>query len=149
MAKKLKAYVFFTKRSQGTVKKIPTIFVIFMEVDGVGGSARWTFSDARRYAKLGMVAISIGLPSFLLIILPQSTLWMTQDMLFRWGTRKCKKPSILIQLKLLDMVYLLVVHLVTAASIDFPDSKNHTFSSKPNLLLLWSPALDTTNDGWF
>ncbi|MEN8221790.1 MAG: alpha/beta hydrolase [Acidobacteriota bacterium] len=112
------------------------------------GSASWTFKNARLFAKQGMVAFAVEYRLSKGNITPVDAIEDTCAA-FRWVRKHSKKFNI-DPAKVAGHGVSAGGHLVTMAAImaDKEDSGNK-FSCRPDALLLWSPALDVVNDGWF
>ena len=143
---KLNAHVFLPP-GEGPGK--PTSAILLFHGGGWSeGSAEWTFEDARRFTALGMVAVAVDYRLSKGSITPIEALDDSRAA-FRWvrlhATELGIDPN-----RVAGHGVSAGGQLVTAAAtIDFPDDKLGKTSSKPDLLLLWSPALDVAADGWF
>jgi acetyl esterase/lipase len=112
------------------------------------GSPEWTFGAAERFSSWGMVAIAIEYrlsdeeitPIDALADVCAAFVW-TRDHASELGIDPARVAG-----------YGLSAggHLVAStATVGCPDEFSRTGKSAPDALLLWSPALDTTLDGWF
>jgi acetyl esterase/lipase len=141
---KLNAYVFLPP-GEGSRKQTSAI-LLFHGGGWVAGSAEWTFGDARRFAALGMVAVAVDYRLSEGKITPIDALDDTCSA-FRWVRRHAAEFNIDPN-RVAGHGVSAGGHLV-AATVDLPGDKVDNTSSKPDLLLLWSPALDVAADGWF
>jgi acetyl esterase/lipase len=142
----LKAYVFFPKDvSDSDIR--PTI-AVFHGGGWAMGEPSWGFGHAMKYAKLGMVAISVEYRiSDKESITPIDAMEDAKDF-FIWArenatTLKLNKDRIA------AFGWSAGGHLVTSAAVFTKYSSDSSISSKPNALVLQSPAVSTLNDGWF
>jgi acetyl esterase/lipase len=140
----VKLYVFEPPLSKRTGSSIIT-------VHGGGwkwGSAEWTFERARAFANAGMLAVAVDYRLSSDEITPVDALQDVCDALF-WIRKRSD-------------VYSLDPNKVAAygvsaggqlSSIAAAKGCNNKLGSMknggPDLLVLWSPALDMENDGWF
>nr|MCU0236830.1 alpha/beta hydrolase [Acidobacteriota bacterium] len=114
----------------------------------VAGSAEWTAKEAKRFAALGMTAVSIDYRLSAGKITPLEALDDVRAA-FRWIRAHAAEFSIDPR-RVAGYGVSAGGHLVAAAAtIAVPGDGIHSASSKPDLLLLWSPALDVAADGWF
>ncbi|MBN1939290.1 MAG: alpha/beta hydrolase [Candidatus Aminicenantes bacterium] len=143
---KLQAFVF---APQGAVPGKPTAAVLLFHGGGwIAGSADWTFEAARRFAAHGLLAASIDYRLVNETITPIEALDDTRAA-FRWIRSKAVEFGIDPK-RVAGYGVSAGGHLVAAAgTIDFPGEKIDGTNSKPDLLLLWSPALGVEADGWF
>lgn len=143
---KLNAYV-FPPTTQNAGKPVSAI-LLFHGGGWSEGSAEWTFATARRFAALGMIAISIEYRLSQGSVTPIEAISDTCAA-FRW-TRLHAGELKLDPNRVAGYGVSAGGHLVAAAAtLDYPKDGDNNLSSKPNLLLLWSPALDVAKDGWF
>ena len=143
---KLKAYVFLPP-SEGSGKQTCAV-LLFHGGGRAEGSAEWTFEDARRFAALGMVAVSVEYRLSVGKITPIEALDDVRSA-FRWVRRHAAEFNIDSN-RVAGYGVSAGGHLVAAAAtVDLPGDHVDNTSSKPDLLLLWSPALDVAADGWF
>jgi acetyl esterase/lipase len=143
---KLNAHVFLPP---GEGPGTPTSAILLFHGGGWNeGSAEWTFGDARRFAALGLVAVAVDYRLSKGNITPIEALDDTRTA-FRWVRRHAAELGIDPNRVAGHGVSAGGQLVAAAATIDFPDDKIEMTSSKPNLLLLWSPALDIAADGWF
>jgi acetyl esterase len=145
--RKLEAFVFFPRRSPGTGE--PTAAVLLFHGGGwAAGGADWTFTSARRYAALGLLAVSVDYRLSDDKVTPIEALDDTRAA-FRWVRRHADEFNIDPKRVAGDGVSA-GGHLVAAAATieDAGDGIDGT-SAKPDLLLLWSPALGVEHDRWF
>jgi acetyl esterase len=143
---KLNAYVFLPP-DEGSRKKTSAV-LLFHGGGWNTGSAEWTFGDARRFAALGMVAVAVDYRLSEGKNTPIEALDDTCSA-FRWVRRHAEEFNIDPN-RVAGHGVSAGGHLVAAAAtVDIPGDKADSTSSKPDLLLLWSPALDVAADGWF
>jgi len=143
---KLNAYVFMPsgQASQGQTSAI----LLFHGGGWVAGSAEWTFDDARRFAALGIVAIAVDYRLAAGEITPIEALDDTRAA-FQWVRRQAAEFKIDPN-RVAGYGVSAGGYLVAAASlVDLPNGQAADKDAMPNLLLLWSPALDVAADGWF
>ena len=104
------------------------------------GSADWTFEAARRFAALGMVAVSVDYRLSQGGVTPIEAVDDVRAA-FRWVRRQATEfhidPSRVAGYGVSAGGQLAAV----AAQVDFPGDGIEDTSSKPDLLLLWSPAV--------
>jgi acetyl esterase len=142
----LNAYVF---PPQGKNSGKPTAAVLCFHGGGwVAGSAEWTAKEAKRFAALGLTAVTIDYRLSEGKVTPIEALDDTRSA-FRWLRRHAAEFNIDPQ-RLAGYGVSAGGQLVAAAAtLDLPGDGIDDTSSKPDLLLLWSPALDVAADGWF
>jgi acetyl esterase len=143
---KLSAYIFLPT---GKGSRKPTSAILLFHGGGWdAGSAEWTFEDARRFAVLGMVAVAVDYRLSQGKITPIEALDDARSA-FRWVRRHAAEFNVDPN-QVAGYGVSAGGHLVAAAAtIDFPGDKIDNTSSRPDLLLLWSPTLDTAANGWF
>lgn len=142
----LKAFV-FNPKVQKKGKKNSAI-LLFHGGGWRWGSAKWTFNNARKFAELGMVAFAIDYRLSVGEITPIDAFEDTCAA-FRW-VREHANEFNLDPNKVVGYGVSAGGHLVAAAAtIKDKENGKSKFSCKPNAMLLWSPALDLANDGWF
>ena len=111
------------------------------------GVAAWTDPAARRFAELGMVAVSVEYRLSNDTITPIDALDDTRAA-FCWVRQHADElhidPS-----RVAGYGVSAGGQLVTAAATAAFEPKDGEVRSRPDLLLLWSPALDVLHDGWF
>jgi acetyl esterase len=143
---KLNAYVFAPR---GEVSLKPTAAVLLFHGGGwVAGNADWTAGEARRFAAYGLTAVSVD---YRLTEGKTTPIEALDDAraAFRWVRRHAAEFNIDPQ-RVAGYGVSAGAHLVAAAAtIDLPGDGIDDASSKPDLLLLWSPALDVAADKWF
>lgn len=144
--RKLNAFVFLPPG--GASGKPKSAILLFHGGGWVAGSADWTFGDARRFAALGLVAVSIDYRLSEGSITPIEALDDTRSA-FRWVRRHAAEFNIDPKRVAGHGVSAGGQLVAAAATIDSPADEVEQASSKPDLLLLWSPALDMAADGWF
>jgi len=143
---KLNAYVFLPAENQA--RKPASAVLLFHGGGWVAGSAEWTFASARRFAALGMVAISVDYRLSDDKVTPIEALDDTCAA-FRWVREHAKELKIDPHRVAGDGVSAGGQLVAAAATVGSRGSGGKGASSKPDLLLLWSPALDVAADGWF
>lgn len=129
-------------------KRPPAAILLFHGGGWAAGSAEWTDASAGRFASLGMVAVSVD---YRLSDDKTTPIEALDDarVAFRWVRQHAKELGIDSH-RVAGYGVSAGGHLVAAAAtIDFPKEARLHPSSKPDLLLLWSPALDVASDGWF
>lgn len=142
----LKLYVFTpeVKRAGGPMAAM----LLFHGGGWVVGTAEWTFPSARRFAVLGMVTVAVEYRLSEDTITPIDALDDTRAA-FRWVRQHAKDLNIDPH-RVAGYGVSAGGHLVAAtAAIKSPGDEVNGTKSAPDLLLLWSPALDVANDGWF
>lgn len=142
----LKAYVFFPQDIADNDSR-PSI-AIFHGGGWAMGEASWGFGYAKKYAKLGMVAISVEYRiSDKKNITPIDAMEDTKDF-FIWARENANKLK-LDKDSIVAFGWSAGGHLVTSAAVFEKYNSDSSVSSKPNALILQSPAVSTLNDGWF
>jgi acetyl esterase len=142
----LKLYVFTPE-----VKKTDTPVAAMLLFHGggwVAGDAEWTFPAARRFAALGMVTVAVEYRLSTDTVTPIDALDDTRAA-FRWIRQHSKELNIDPHRVAGYGVSAGGQLVAAAATIKCPGDKLNDTNSAPDLLLLWSPALDVENDGWF
>jgi acetyl esterase/lipase len=111
------------------------------------GSPEWTFESARTFADQGFVAVAVEYRL-------SGGEWTPIDALadvcesFRWIRRNADEFGI-DSTRIAGHGVSAGGHLLASTvTVGCPGADDHTRST-PDLLLLWSPALDVTSDGWF
>jgi len=112
------------------------------------GSAEWTFDAARRFAALGIVAISVEYRLSKGKITPIEALDDTCTA-FRWARKHAADLSIDPNRVAGYGVSAGGQLVAAAATIGCPSNGALHVSSRPDALLLWSPAVDVTADAHF
>lgn len=142
----LKAYVFFPEDIADNESR-PS-FTIFHGGGWAMGEASWGFGYAKKYAKLGMIAVSVEYRiSDKKNITPIDAMEDTKDF-FIWARENAKKLK-LDKDSIVAFGWSAGGHLVTSAAVFAKYTSDTSISSKPNALILQSPAVSTLNDGWF
>ena len=110
------------------------------------GMPEWTFATARRFADSGLVAIAVQYRLSEGDITPIEAL---DDVCAAFAWARARAPELGLTERLAGYGVSAGGHLVTATvTVGCPgDSGEHTVG--PDALLLWSPALDVSGDGWF
>jgi acetyl esterase len=142
----LKAYVFAAEGTQLPTRR-PAI-LLFHGGGWVAGSAEWTFKGARRYASLGLVAVAVDYRLSEGKITPIDALADTCAA-FRWVRQHADELHVDVSRVAGDGVSAGGQLVAAAASCGCPGEVAGGVSSKPDVLVLWSPALDVAHDGWF
>jgi len=144
--KKLSAHVFMPS---GEASRRRTSAILLFHGGGwVAGRAEWTFDDARRFAALGMAAVAI---EYRLSEGTNTPIEALEDAraAFRWVRRQAAAfnidPGRVAGYGVSAGGYL----VAAAALVDFPGEAAVEKDAGPDLLLLWSPALDVAADRWF
>ena len=142
----LKAYVFFPINKSAD-ETYPSI-AIFHGGGWVIGEPSWGFSRAKKYAKLGLVSISVQYRlSDEESITPIDAMEDARDF-FIWA-RKNSTDLLLKVDQIAAYGWSAGAHLIASSAV-FPDvSADSSISSIPDALILHSPALSLINDGWF
>ena len=143
---KLNAYVFAPR---GEISAKPTAAVLLFHGGGwVAGSADWTAGEAKRFATYGLTAVTVDYRLAEGKTTPIEALDDTRAA-FRWIRRHAAEfnidPTRVVGYGVSSGGQL----VAAAATLDLPGDGIDDTSSKPDLLLLWSPALDVAADGWF
>jgi acetyl esterase len=142
----LKAYLFAPEGTQPATKR-PAI-LLFHGGGWVAGSAEWTFKGARRYASLGLVALAIDYRLSEGKITPIDALADTCAA-FRWVRQHADELNVDRKRVAGDGVSAGGQLVAAAGSCGCPGEAASGASGKPDVLVLWSPALDLASDGWF
>ena len=127
----------------------PTAAIVLFHGGGwVVGGPEWTDPTAQRFAQLGIVAVSVEYRLSNDAITPVDALDDTRA-IFRWVRTHAKELNIDPD-RVAGYGVSAGGHLVAAAAT-IPCGKADAGGSdaRPDLLLLWSPALDVARDGWF
>jgi acetyl esterase len=142
----LSAYVFVPARHGG--RERTSAILLFHGGGWSAGSPEWTFAAAGRFAGLGMVAIPIEYRLSQGDVTPIEAL---SDVCaaFRWVRRHAGDLQIDPE-RVAGYGTSAGGHLVAStATVGCPPGDGDGFRSEPDALLLWSPALDLSRDGWF
>ena len=142
----LKAYVFFPARAAGTARS-PAI-LLFHGGGWVAGAPDWTFASARRYAELGMVAISVQYRLSTESISPIDALADVCEA-FRWAREQSNALGIDPRRVAASGVSAGGHLAAAAATVGCPLTSGTSGTGGPDALVLLSPALDVSNDGHF
>ena len=142
----LKAYVFFPV-DESVIDKHASI-AIFHGGGWSIGEPSWGFSHAQKYAKLGLVSVSVQYRlSDEKNITPIDAMGDTRDF-FIWARENSKVLKINSD-KIAAFGWSAGAHLIASAAV-FPGyGSDSVITSIPNALVLQSPALSIVNDGWF
>ena len=112
------------------------------------GSPEWTFTAARRFASWGMVAISVEYRLSADDITPIDAL-ADVCAAFVWARQQAYSMGIDPH-RVAGYGVSAGGHMVAATTtVGCPKEGSNSGDDQPDALLLWSPALDTTIDGWF
>ena len=141
----LRVYVFLPP-DHGAGGPVPAI-LLFHGGGWSAGSPEWTFTAARRFADHGLVAVAVQYRLSVGDVTPIDALADTCEA-FRWTRDHAA------ELGVSDRVAGYGVsaggHLVAATvTVGCPRGAAAEPTVGPDALLLWSPALDVLNDGWF
>jgi acetyl esterase len=142
----LKAYVF---KPVGPTQKarIPAI-LLFHGGGWVAGAPQWTFDSARRYAEIGMVAISVEYRLSNEGVTPIEALADVCGA-FQWTRAQAKSLSIDPRRIAASGVSAGGHLAAAAATIGCGNTDGAHGTGGPDALVLWSPALDVSGDGHF
>lgn len=142
----LKAYVFYPRDIIDDERR-PSI-AIFHGGGWAMGEPSWGFWHAKKYTKSGMVAISVEYRiSDKKSITPIDAMEDTKDF-FIWARQNADKLK-LNKDSIAAFGWSAGGHLVTSAAVFAKYTTDSSISSKPNALILQSPAVSILNDGWF
>lgn len=127
----------------------PTPAVLLFHGGGwVAGGAEWTFERARRYAEMGLVAISIEYRLSGGAITPIEA-FEDACHAFRWARRNARRLGI-DRARIAGHGVSAGGQLIAAAATRGCGTSGGQFGNGgPDALLLWSPAIDVAGDGWF
>lgn len=142
----LRAYVF--RPDSGTESPRSSAILLLHGGGWSVGSPEWTFQAARRFASWGMVAIPIEYRLSGDGVTPIEAL---EDACaaFAWARSTARDLGIDAD-RVAGYGLSAGGHLVAAtATVGCPATCPDVRDCQPDALLLWSPALDTTLDGWF
>lgn len=142
----LKAFVFSPART-GSNARSPAI-LLFHGGGWVAGAPDWTFANARRYAGIGMAAISVQYRLSTDSISPIDAL-ADVCAAFRWVREQA--PALGIDPRRVAASGVSAGgHLAAAAAtVGCPSTGGAYGTGGPDALVLWSPALDVSGDGHF
>lgn len=141
----LKAFVFAPAGHRG---ERTSAILLFHGGGWSTGSADWTFNAARRFAGFGMVAIPIDYRLSEGNVTPIEAL---SDVCaaFRWARQHADDLGIDPR-RVAGYGVSAGGHLLASTvTVGCPSEDGNEFRSEPDALLLWSPALDLSRDGWF
>lgn len=142
----LKANVFYPLNISENENR-PSI-VIFHGGGWVMGEPSWGFGHAKKYAKLGLVSISVQYRlSDEKNITPIDAMEDTRDF-FIWVRENAKDLKINCN-KIAAFGWSAGAHLIASAAVFPAYGSDSTITSIPNALILQSPALSVVNDRWF
>jgi len=143
--KSLKAYVF----SPSVPSRSPAGAILLFHGGGwVAGGADWTFNRARGFARMGLVSISIEYRLSEGTITPIEAL---SDVChaFQWVRQNHRRLGVEAG-KIAGYGVSAGGQLVaSAATLGCGNSQGRFANGGPDLLILWSPALDLSGDNWF
>lgn len=143
---KLHMHIFQPERNDAS--EPASAILLFHGGGWMWGDVAWTDPAAHRFAQLGMVAISVEYRLSNDQLTPVDALADTRAA-FRW-TRKHATELNIDPDRIAGYGVSAGGHLVAAAAtITDREETDHELRATPDLLLLWSPALDVANDGWF
>ncbi|QSX41381.1 alpha/beta hydrolase [Shewanella cyperi] len=142
--KGIKLYLFTPEPGRGSGSAVVT-------VHGGGwkwGKAAWTFDDARRFASAGMLAVALEYRLSDEVVTPVDALEDVCDAL-GWVRENARKYQ-LDPKRVAAFGVSAGGHLsAMVASRGCGNNLGAQGNGGPDLLLLWSPALDMERDGWF
>jgi acetyl esterase len=142
----LKAFVF---KPAGATESIRAPAILLFHGGGwVAGAPDWTFASARRYAALGLVAISV---EYRLSVNGISPIEALKDVCnsFRWARAQANELAIDPR-RIAASGVSAGGHLAAAAATIGCGNTDGAFGTGgPDALVLWSPALDVSSDGHF
>lgn len=142
----LSAYVFVPAKRAG--RERTSAILLFHGGGWSAGSPEWTFAAARRFAGFGMVAIPIEYRLSQGDITPIEAL-SDACAAFRWARRHADELKIDPK-RVAGYGVSAGGHLLTStATVGCPPEEGDGVRFEPDALLLWSPALDLSRDGWF
>jgi len=142
----LKAFVFSPGRAASDAR-YPAI-LLFHGGGWVAGAPDWTFASARRYAGLGMVAISVEYRLSTDSISPIDALADVCGA-FRWARAQSNALGIDPRRVAASGVSAGGHLAAAAATIGCASTDGAYGTGGPDALVLWSPALDVSGDGHF
>ena len=143
----LHAYV-FAPEARGSNDELVSAVLLFHGGGWSVGTPKWTFDAARRFAAHGMVAIPIQYRLSEGNVTPIEAL-ADVCAAFQWARAHASDFG-LDPDRVAGYGVSAGGHLVTsAATVGCPQEGTSAVRSKPDALLLWSPALDVARDGWF
>ena len=142
----LKAFVFFPVREKMN-DACPSI-VIFHGGGWSIGEPSWAFKHCEKYAKMGMVSIAAQYRlSDQKSITPIDAMEDARDIII-WMRKNSGELNIKIN-KIAAYGWSAGAHLAASSAVFPTYTSDSSMSSIPNALILHSPALSVTNDGWF
>ena len=110
------------------------------------GAPEWTFETARRFADAGLVAIAVQYRLSENTVTPIDAL---DDVCAAFAWARAQSDQLGITDRLIGHGVSAGGHLVAATvTVGCPQDRDGQRSG-PDVLLLWSPALDLARDGWF
>jgi acetyl esterase len=143
--KPLHAYVFAPPAST----RSPRPAILFFHGGGwSAGSAEWTFPTARRFARLGVVSIAIDYRLSEGTTTPIEALDDTCAA-FRWARQNARELGIDPNRIGGHGVSAGGQLVAAAATLGCGGGEGSYANGGPDALLLWSPALNVAEDGWF
>ncbi len=144
--RRLKAHVFLPETESGDERN--SAVLLFHGGGWHVGDPEWTFEAARRFASWGMVAVSLEYRLSDEDITPIDAL-TDACAAFVWVREHAADLTVDPE-RVAGYGLSAGGHLVAAtATVGCPSEFSRTGLAEPDLLLLWSPALDTTIDPWF
>lgn len=141
----LPAYVF---RPASSARSPAPAILLFHGGGWVAGGADWTFERAQRYAQMGLVAVSI---EYRLCQGATTPIEASDDTCeaFRWVRQNARRLGVDASRVAGHGVSAGGQLLAAAATKGCGTSDGRFGNGGPDALVLWSPALDVANDGWF
>lgn len=142
----LGAYVF---EPSATAARTPRAAILLFHGGGWrGGSADWSFDDARRFAALGLVAIAVDYRLSADKLTPIDAFADTCAA-FAWARRHATELKLDPE-RVAGYGVSAGGHLVASAgTLACPADTGTLQQTRPNAMLLVSPAVNTARDGWF
>lgn len=142
----LKAYVF---APTGATRNAPSPAILLFHGGGwVAGAADWTFASARRYAGIGMVAISVQYRLSNDGVSPIDALADVCEA-FKWARAQAAVLGLDPRRVAASGVSAGGHLAATAATVGCGNAGGEYGTGGPDAMLLWSPALDVSGDGHF
>jgi len=140
----LRAFVFAPRRDDARTR--PNAILLFHGGGWSAGAPDWTFEAARRFADAGLVAIAVQYRLSEGSVTPIDAL---EDVCaaFEWARRQ--STGLEFSGRIAGYGVSAGGHLVAATVTVGCPSDSLTARVGPEALLLWSPALDVSEDGWF
>jgi len=142
----LKAYVFFPSEKQEG--ETSPALAVFHGGGWAAGDPSWGFERARRFAQMGLVAISVQYRlSDQVSVTPIDAMEDAKDF-FLWA----RENSSILKIqrdRIAAYGWSAGGHLIAGAAVFPKFNRDMNISSVPDILILHSPAVSVINDGWF